>query len=128
MILFHRNLTILEGGRLQQPFVWKADGVAVDLTGYTAAMTVRAALADTTPLLEYSTEGGVLVIADQVTDPGKITIDAPSVTTEGICAEHRDLKGVYDLLLSDAAGRPALLIYGTAFIKAAVHRPWEEEA
>lgn len=99
--------------------------VEVDITGYTAAMQVRGKNGDRLPILGYATEGGVIVIEDQVTDTGKFTVDELGLTTEGICPQHLDISGVYDIYLYDLTGAPVLRVYGNCTLKAATTRPWE---
>ena len=132
MLEFEHDITIPEGGRFRLPMIWKSGATAetaveVDITGYTARMQVRAKNGDRLPLLDYSTGiGGFIVIADQVTDKGKFTVDdEDGVSTQGVCKQHLDVDAVYDLFLYDATPIPVLRLHGDCTIEAATTRPWE---
>jgi hypothetical protein len=126
-------ITIYEGGTFDKSFIWKtgSPSAAVDLTGYTANMMVRAKLADTTPLLSVPL-GVIPWVADAATgiyiptqtgdDIGKYRIYLKDNETVGMCAAHKDIAGVYDLFLYSAAGEAVLKQYGVATIVAAVTR------
>lgn len=126
------DLEMAEGSRYQQPFIWKsgdtlATVVPVDITGYTAEMQIRAKSGDAEPLLSLSTSAGGLTITNQTLTPGRYEIDIPDEDSQGICLpyHHRDIKGVYDLYLIDAAGKYHAHQYGQMLIRAAITRPWE---
>jgi len=126
-------ITILEGGTFDKSYLWKTGNpaVAVDLTGYTAKMMIRAKLADATPLLSVplgtvpwvaDADTGIYIYAQTGEDIGKYRIYLKDDDTLGMCAGHKDINGVYDLFLYTFAGEAVLKQYGAATIKAAVTR------
>jgi hypothetical protein len=130
------DITIVEGGTFNKTFQWKIGDPAlpVDLTGYSARMQIRSKLKDTDSLLDaefneeswtadgdtgiyfYSTED------EYDEDMGKWRIYLRDDDTQGLCANHKDIIGVYDLFLYSPAGEAVLQQYGTATICASVTR------
>lgn len=127
------DITIYEGGTFNRSFLWKTGtpAVAVNLTGYTANMMIRAKLADALPLLTVpiqasswvaDAETGIYLYAQSGEDTGKYRIYLKDDDTLGLCAAHKDITGVYDLFFYNSAGEAILKQYGSATIKAAVTR------
>lgn len=124
------NIVIYEGGTFDQEFIWETGAVptAVNITGFTAKFTVRAKATDAVALI--SVTKGTSPWAADVTSG--IYIDTPltgmyriylnDTTTTDICAGHVDIKGVYDLFLTSAAGEVLFKQYGKATLKYAVTR------
>lgn len=94
------DLVIHEGKDHRWEYVWQAGSppTAVDLTGWTAELDIRATPAGKR-LLRLTTENGGIKIADQQTDRGAYAIEVSSSDTEGICVDHEDILGVYELVL-----------------------------
>ena len=124
------NITIYEGGTFDQMFQWStgSPAVVVNLTGYTAALSVRSKLVDTTALIYCSTavspwvaDGDSGIYIDTPTT-GEYRIYITDEDTTGICVLHKDVEGVYDLFLHNPAGEVVLKQYGKAALKAAVTR------
>ena len=117
------DLTIYEGATLARTFQWKTGTpvVAVNLTGYTAIMQVRADIADEVPLFDLDTVGGGVTIDTPQTD-GKYSIFIEASDTEGICPDHELVVGVYDLFLINGTVK-MLHQYGKVRIYPAVTRP-----
>lgn len=124
------NLTIYETGTFDKEFQWKTGTAptAVDLTGYTAKMTIRATLASTTAILTLTNKTGPWV-ADTDTgvylddaDEGKYRIYIKDSDAAALCTAHADIDGVYDLFLVSADGESVLKQYGKAKLVAAVTR------
>lgn len=124
------NLTVYEGGTFDQIFQWKTGTpeAAVDLTGYTAKMDIRAKLADADEIIDIQTatsgwvaDGDSGIYFDDATD-GKYRVYINNEDTTGICASNRDITGVYDLFLYSPAGEAVLKQYGICYLKAAVTR------
>lgn len=123
-------ITIVEGGTFDKTFLWKTGdpASAVDLTGYTANMQVRAKLKDTESLLDVPFVDDDWV-ADSLTGiyipllvTGTYRIYLKDEDTLGMCALHKDIAGVYDLFLYNALDEAVLQQYGVATIIAAVTR------
>lgn len=106
------DLCINQGATLTKVFTWTtyttssttagAEPEPVDLTGYTAAMQIRAYPLASTVLYDASSDitlGG---------SAGTITLVIPAATTEGFTW----WSGVYDLLLTDPSGNVTRLLSG----------------
>lgn len=117
------NLEIYEGSTFRKSFIWKSDSVAVDLTGYTAKMQVRATIKSSTALLTLTTENGGIVIEDQVEKTGMYSINISSILTANI-TNHIEVEGIYDLKLISALpdGDVRLQQFGIFTIKPVVTR------
>lgn len=128
-------ITIVEGGTFNRTFQWKTGDppVAVDLIEFTAHMQVRAKLRDETPLLDvpFNEElwvadgdtGVYLYDGESVpTDKGKWRVYLKDNDTLGLCINHKNIEGVYDLFLYNPAEEAVLQQYGVATIIAAVTR------
>ena len=132
------DITIVEGGTFNKTFQWKTGDPAlpVDLTGYSAHMQVRAKIKDTTVLLDvdhqllaWTADGptGIYFYNDEydeydAEDFGKWRIYLKDNDTQGLCANHKNIEGVYDLFLYNPSREAVLQQYGTANIIAAVTR------
>jgi hypothetical protein len=129
------DITIVEGGTFNKTFQWKTGdpSVPVDLTGYTARMQVRAKLKDDVPLLDILSvsdiwvpdgDTGIYFANDEYDseDTGKWKAYIKDSDTEGLCASHKDITGVYDLFLYNSSEEAVLQLYGVATIIASVTR------
>jgi hypothetical protein len=123
-------LVIYEGGTFDQTFQWQTgDPLAnVDLTGFTAKFTIRSKLTDVEPLLAgtektdpWSADCDSGVYFDDAAD-GKYRLYINDIDTLGLCTEHKDIGGIYDLFLYSPAGESVLKQYGTAKLIAASTR------
>mgnify|MGYP001499081249 CR=1 FL=1 len=128
-------ITIVEGGTFNKTYQWKTGdpSLPVDLTGYSAHMMVRAKLKDVVPLLDIPFDDGVweadgdsgIYLYDGVSvpaDKGKWRVYLKDDDTEGICANHKDIEGVYDLFLYNSEDEAVVQIYGVATLIASVTR------
>lgn len=130
-------ITIVEGGTFSKIFQWKTGdpAIPVDLTDYSARMQIRKKLKDETFLLdiEDSTDewipdgdSGIYFLNDgDEYDPsniGKFKVYLKDDDTQGLCVDHKDITGVYDLFLYNSDEEAILQLYGTATIIAAVTR------
>lgn len=110
------NFTIEQGTTVIRPFVWKdADGVPVDLTGYTARMQVRPSVSSDEVYLDASSVNGKLQL---VPLEGKVTL-VLSATETGSFTWRR---GRYDMELVDADGIVTRLLFGVIEISREVTR------
>lgn len=130
-IAIKNNITIYEGGTYDDiPFTWyDTDGeTPIDLSGYTAAMQIREKMNSSSVLISI-TEASSSWSADSTSG---IYIDSPATgqfriyikddDTLGMCGDHKDIIGYYDLFLYSASGEAVLKVYGTCHIYAAVTR------
>lgn len=128
-------ITIVEGGTFDKIFQWKTGDpvLPVDLKGYSAHMQIRAKLKDPVILLdvdykeeEWTPDGdtGIYFYNDEydTEDTGKWKVYLRDNDTFGLCANHKDIAGVYDLFLYNYSKEAVLQLYGVATIIAAVTR------
>jgi hypothetical protein len=114
------NLCINQGATFTRIFVWTAGQCGcgtvgassgpMDLTGFTAVLQIRPFQLSTTILYDASaniTLGGV---------SGAITLVMPATVTAGFTF----FQGVYDLLLTSAAGIATRLLMGSVTVSPAV--------
>lgn len=123
-------ITIYEGGTFDKTFQWQTGEppTAVDLTGYSARMMVRAKLADTAAILSltekagpWAADGDSGIYFDDA-DEGKYLVYINDEDSAAICATHRDIDGVYDLFLESGDNESVFKQYGVATLVAAVTR------
>jgi len=112
------DLEMAEGASFSPRFRWKVEGLYVDLVAgsYTGRCQVRARINDTDTLLDLDSDAGFFISQDT---SGLFGLDITPAMTDGICTNHRDIEGVYDLFL-DTATTSVRKMYGTFKIKAAV--------
>jgi hypothetical protein len=126
-------ITIVEGGTYNKTFQWKTGdpAVPVDLIQYIAHMQIRAKLRDENPLLDvpfneesWTADGntGIYFYNGEAVpaDKGKWRIYLRDNDTLGLCVNHKNIEGVYDLFLYNPAEEAVLQQYGIASIIAAV--------
>lgn len=91
-----RDITIQQGADFEWNIeVQNSDKTPMDLTGWTAAMQVRATAADSTKLVDITTGGGITINA-----PGGIVIiDIPKATTQA----YTWTNGVYDVEITNGS-------------------------
>jgi hypothetical protein len=117
------DIKIYENGSYRKTFQWKVSGVPVDITGYSGLMQIREKLTSSSPILTLTTANGGVTIVDSTNGIFAITIK--DEVSASICAEHKDIKGVYDLKLSgpdQPTDDGTMLLYGECYIVAAVSR------
>lgn len=108
------NLSVEKGASFEQIIRWTDDdGVAINLTGATARMQVRAATNVTSVLFEATTANGKLAIAG---DLGQITLTIAATESAAFTWSF----GKYDLEIVTAGGLVYRLIRGTISISAEV--------
>lgn len=93
------NLTILKGSSLDITATWKSGGVAVNLTGYTAKMQVRARHGAADPALLTLTHLDGITLGGAA---GTVRIQRTAAQTAALTFAS----GVYDLELIAAADPP----------------------
>lgn len=109
-----RSLTIYQASTFYQPFQWKANGVPVDLTGYTFRLWIKAKVTDAVRLAELTTENGGMVLIDAAT--GRFAINAEKELTVTL----RTRQCVYDLLAIAPNGDSYRLLEGSMIVEPAV--------
>jgi hypothetical protein len=110
------DIYIEQGATWSLPLVWQtAEGVPIDVTGYTARMHLRKKLTDAAFELELTTENGRITLGGA---DGRINLHLDAADTEGI-----DIKaGVYDLELVAASGVVTRLLQGAVTVSLEVTR------
>jgi hypothetical protein len=129
-IAVNAPITIYEGGTFDQTYQWKTGdpAEAVDLSEYTAKMMARAKMTDIEPLISIETgtspwdEDGDSGIYLDAGDEGKYQIYINDEDTANLCAQHKDILGVYDLFLYSPGGEALLKQYGVCTFVAASTR------
>lgn len=100
------NFTIDQGTTFRFKLIWKdADGVPVDLTGYTGRMEFRAKEHDPTLHMALDTDDGTLILN---AEPGAIE----GIATHAMTAAISIKKGKYDLELTSADDTRIRLVQG----------------
>ena len=120
MTAIRQNLVIEQGATFLFNINWmQSDAVtAVDLTGFTARMHVRADIdAIDPPLITFTTENGRITLGGSA---GTIQLDMTAVDTAALSSTD----GVYDLELVDTGGSGEVtrLIYGGVEVRPEVTR------
>ena len=110
------NFTLYQGTTLRKKFTWlDANGVAMDLTGYTGRCQLRTSIQDTVAAIDMTTlNGGVLIDGLQ----GTITLYATDVQTAALDKDTY----VYDLEIIDPSTDVSRLVYGTITVVKEVTR------
>ena len=86
-------------------------------------MQIRSKITDANPILTLTTENGGIIIESPT--EGKFSIHIADEVSANICADHKDIRGVYDLKLvapDQPTGDGTMLLYGECYIVAAVTR------
>ena len=108
------NFTLDQGSTWTLQVVYKdSNGVAVNLTGYTAEMQVRRKFDSDTPVLTLSTSNGGITIVGATGTLNLVATDEQAAITPGLY--------VYDLELS-IGGVRTRLIQGTVTVSGEVTR------
>jgi hypothetical protein len=124
------DITIVEGGTFDQTFQWKQGTplAAVDITGYTAEMKIRATLAGAVLLsvpnqvAAWTADAATGIYTSGIAASGQWRVYLRDESTLGLCAANKDINGVYDLFLTNVSDEVVFQMYGSALISAAVTR------
>jgi hypothetical protein len=109
------DILIEQGATFSQLVTYKDNGVAVNLTGYTARMQVRATLEAASALIELTTANSRIALGGAA---GTITLTISAADTEALTSG----RGVYDLELVSGSGIVTRLLQGVATISRNVTR------
>jgi hypothetical protein len=109
------DILIEQGATFSQVITYKDNGVAVNLTGYTARMQVRATLESASTLVELTTANSRIALGGTA---GTITLTISATDTAALTAG----RGVYDLELVSGSGIVTRLLQGVATISRNVTR------
>jgi tRNA threonylcarbamoyladenosine modification (KEOPS) complex Pcc1 subunit len=109
------DILIEQGATFSESMVYKDQGVAINLTGYTARMQVRSTLESATTVVELTTANDRIALGGTA---GTITLTISATDTAGLTAG----RGVYDLELVSGSGIVTRLLQGVATISRNVTR------
>ena len=109
------NFKTPQGSTFTRTLVYKVDGTAVDLTGYTARMQVRKSVTDSTVLLSLTTDNSTIVITGAT---GTVTLTVPATTMAAVAAGS----WVYDLEIVSGGSVVTRLIEGKFVVTPEVTR------
>jgi len=110
------DITIEQGTTVRIPFVWKDEtGEVVNLTGYKARMQARRSISSASPVIDATTENGLLLIEPE---QGRIWLDIPATTT----ATFDWPRARYDLEVESASGVVTRLLQGQITLSKEVTR------
>jgi hypothetical protein len=109
------DLLIEQGATYSQSITYKDNGVAVNLTGYTARMQVRATLEAASALIELTTANRRIALGGTA---GTITLTISATDTAALTSG----RGVYDLELVSGSGIVTRLLQGVCTISRNVTR------
>ena len=118
------NIAIEQGATWQRTLTITDDGVALNLTGYTARMEVRANVGNTgAPLIDLPGAAGTLTLSGVT---GIITIVLPAATTKALVAPNMtpgfQPYGVWSLELTDGSGVVTRLLEGAVTLSPEITR------
>jgi hypothetical protein len=106
------NITVYKGTTFTLAPIWKIGGYAVNLTGYSAKMQVRAAT-DASVLVELSTDNGKIVITPAL---GKLTLTLTAAQTTALTSG----KYFYDLNLTASDATVTKILEGVFLVNESV--------
>ncbi len=113
------DITIVQGATFSKKIQWKdANKTAIDMTGYTARMQIRAESDSAASLFELTTENGRILLNSPTT--GDITLKVSATDTAAITFNT----GVYDLELVHTDGVQIVdnILYGYVSVRKNVTR------
>lgn len=110
------KLVIYQGATFRKRLTWTTSaGAAIDLTGCTARMDIRAKVDDTAKLLTLTTENDRIVLGDTA---GTVDLLIEDEDTTGITWKS----GVWDLEIAHPNGDVTRLAYGSVSVSKEVTR------
>lgn len=109
------DLCIPQGATFSRVIRWKADGVNVNLTGFTARAQIRPTPSSNTTTLSLTTENGRIALGGSA---GTITLSISATDSAALTAGRY----VYDLELVSAGGIVTRLLQGVVTVSANVTR------
>ena len=99
------NMKVYQGSTFSLAPQWKIDGNYVNVTGYTAAMSVKNSATSSTTIVVLSSDNGRITVG---TTDGKFTLALTAAQTTGLAAGNY----VYDLEVTAPNGTVTRLLEG----------------
>ena len=132
-IPYNYDITIQEGGTYDKMFKWSVGITPVSLVGFIGKMQGRKKLTDTETLVNLPSiivpwvadgNSGIYILDDGITPDlaGTYRMYIKDDYTQGLCANHKDIIGVYDLYLYNSSHEAVLRQYGIMTIEASATR------
>lgn len=111
------DFTIYQGASFDRVFTWQVGdpATAVNLTGYTGRMQVRAAVGSPTTIVELTTSNGRMTLGGAA---GTITLAITASDTAALAPGQY----VYDMEMVSSGGEVTRLLEGRATVSAEVTR------
>lgn len=99
------NMKVYQGSTWTLAPQWKIDGTYVNVTGYTAAMSVKYSPTSVSSIIDLTSSNGRITVG---TTDGKFTLSLTAATTTGLAAGDY----VYDLEVTAPDGTVTRLLEG----------------
>jgi hypothetical protein len=99
------NIKVYQGSTFSLAPQWKIDGTYVNVTGYTAALSVKNSPTSATTIVSLTSANGRITVG---TTDGKFTLALNAATTAGLAAGSY----VYDLEVTSPGGVVTRLLEG----------------
>jgi hypothetical protein len=99
------NMKVYQGSTFSLAPQWKIDGEYVDVTGYTAAMSVKNSATSATTIISLTSANSRITVG---TTDGKFTLSLTAATTTGLAAGQY----VYDLEVTSPTSVVTRLLEG----------------
>ena len=99
------NMKVYQGSTFSLAPQWKIDGTYVNVTGYTAAMSVKNSPSSSTTIISLTSSNGRITVG---TTDGKFTLALTAVETTALAAGQY----VYDLEVTSPGGVVTRLLEG----------------
>ena len=99
------NMQVYQGSTFSLRPQWKIDGTYVDVTGYSAAMSVKNSPTSVSSIIDLTSANGRITVG---TTDGKFTLNLTAATTTGLAAGNY----VYDLEVTSPGGVVTRLLEG----------------
>jgi predicted MFS family arabinose efflux permease len=109
------DLSIEQGATYNLVLTWKVNGVAVNLTNYTARLQARVDVEDTEVVLSLTTSNGGITLGGAL---GTISLDQTATQTTALPAGTY----IYDLEMVAGSGTVTRLVQGELVVSAEVTR------
>lgn len=104
------HLNVIQGATFQKVITWKDEnGVAINLTGYTARMQARVEYESAAPFINLTTENGGITLGGAA---GTITLSISATATAAITQE----RGYWDIELISGSGIVYRLLQGNVSV------------
>lgn len=105
------NLTLLQGKTLGSEIIWGGSATPIDVTGFSARLTIRANYNSANPTADFTVANGRVIVGGV---DGRIRFVMSAAQSSELVAPFT---GVYEVEITDTAGKVYRAVYGTATIE-----------